>query len=87
MQPTDPKPLSAFFKEGLVAREKGSSIHDNPYPAGSSKRREWSAGFCATVVPDDGGELHAATEPDKVAEAGNEPSVDLDEDSEAVTPE
>ena len=89
MQSIDPEALSAFFKEGMDAREAGLSFHDNPYAAGSSKRREWSAGYCATAVPDDGGELHAGTEPDKGAEAGNEPAIDPDpdEDPHAVRPE
>ena len=50
MHPTDPKPLDDYFKEGLVARRDGQSLRDNPYSAGSAKRREWHAGFCATVA-------------------------------------
>ena len=55
MHPTDPKPLDDYFKEGVQARVDGRSLHDNPYSAGSAKRREWNAGFCATV--EDGDDL------------------------------
>ena len=54
MQPTEPKPLTDYFKEGLAARRDGLALKDNPYSAGSDKRREWSAGFCATLDPDGG---------------------------------
>jgi hypothetical protein len=50
MHPTDPKPLDVYFKEGLKARQDGKALHDNPYAAGSANRREWRAGFCATVA-------------------------------------
>ena len=53
MHPTDPKPLGDYFDEGLQARLDGKGLHDNPYAAGSAKRREWNAGFCATVESDD----------------------------------
>ncbi|RYC32202.1 hypothetical protein D3273_09195 [Lichenibacterium minor] len=53
MHPTDPKPLGDYFKEGLDARLDARALHDNPYAAGSAKRREWHAGFCATVKPED----------------------------------
>ena len=53
MHPTDPKPPADPFQEGMDAREAGLSIHDNPYAAGSAKRREWQAGFCATVQAED----------------------------------
>ena len=54
MPPTEPKPLTDYFKEGLRARRDGLALKDNPYSAGSDKRREWSAGFCATLDPDGG---------------------------------
>ena len=57
MHPTDPKPLDDYFQEGLQARLDGKSLHDNPYAAGSDKRREWQAGFCATVDDRDGDDL------------------------------
>jgi hypothetical protein len=53
MHPTETKPLSDYFKEGLQSRHDGKSLHDNPYAAGSEKRREWRAGFCATVTDDE----------------------------------
>ena len=53
MHPTDPKPLSHYFHEGLDARADGKTRHDNPYSAGSQQRREWNAGFCATVDEED----------------------------------
>ena len=53
MHPTDPKPLDDYFQEGLEARLDGRSLHDNPYAAGSAKRREWNAGYCATVEVED----------------------------------
>ena len=53
MHPTDPKPLEDFFREGLRARAEGRALHDNPYAAGSAKRREWNAGFCATAEAED----------------------------------
>ncbi len=53
MHPTDPKPLDDYFREGLEARRDGQALHDNPYAAGSAKRREWHAGFCATVAAGD----------------------------------
>ena len=49
MHPTEPKPLGDFSKEGMEARLNGGTLRDNPYSAGSDKRREWTAGFCATV--------------------------------------
>lgn len=53
MHPIDPKPLGDYFAEGLKARRDGKGLHDNPYAAGSAKRREWNAGFCATLEEDD----------------------------------
>ena len=53
MHPTEPKPLGDYFKEGMEARRDGRTLHDNPYSAGSEKRREWKAGFCATVGSED----------------------------------
>ena len=53
MHPADPKPMTAYFHEGLDARAEGKTIHDNPYSAGSQQRREWNAGFCATVDTED----------------------------------
>ena len=53
MHPTAPKPLGQFFDEGMEARLQGKTVHDNPYSAGSDKRREWNAGFCATVEVED----------------------------------
>ncbi|MGI3899836.1 MAG: hypothetical protein ACRYGP_17895 [Janthinobacterium lividum] len=50
MHPTEPKSLSDYFKEGMQCRHDGKSLRDNPYSAGSEKRREWNAGFCATVA-------------------------------------
>lgn len=49
MHPTEPQSLSQYFQEGLDARDSGKTLHDNPYAAGSRKRHEWAAGFCATV--------------------------------------
>ena len=58
MPSTEPdRPLEDFFKEGLSAREDGLTLHDNPYAAGSTKRREWSAGFCATTDKEDEDDL------------------------------
>ena len=57
MHPTEPKPLGDFFKEGMEARQNGGTLHDNPYSAGSDKRREWAAGFCATVEKEDEDDL------------------------------
>ena len=58
MTPTEPDPiLEHIFKEGLEARETGLTIRDNPYAAGSPKRREWNAGFCATSEQEDGDDL------------------------------
>lgn len=57
MHPTDPKPLDAYFQEGLEARLDGKALHDNPYAAGSAKRREWNAGFRATVEAEDEDDL------------------------------
>ena len=54
MHPTEPKPLGDFFKEGMEARLNGGTLRDNPYSAGSDKRREWNAGFCATVDKEEG---------------------------------
>ena len=53
MHPTDPKPLVDYFQEGLEARQDGKALHDNPYAAGSADRREWHAGFCATLDVED----------------------------------
>ena len=53
MHPTQPKSLGDYFNEGMKARQDGLSLNDNPYSAGSTKRREWSAGFCATVETED----------------------------------
>ena len=53
MDPEQTNPLDRFFKEGLRARRDGQTLHDNPYSAGSPERREWRAGFCATVQGDD----------------------------------
>ena len=53
MHPTEPKSLSDYFKEGMQSRRDGRSLRDNPYSAGSEKRREWNAGFCATVAEDE----------------------------------
>lgn len=61
MHPTDPKPLGDFFKEGMEARQNGGTIRDNPYSAGSDERREWNAGFCATVEQDDGDDIGLET--------------------------
>ena len=49
MQPTKSNPLGHYFDEGMKARRDGKTLHDNPYGAGSPERREWAAGFCATV--------------------------------------
>ena len=57
MPPTDPKPLSHYFHEGMDARASGKTLHDNPYGAGSQQRREWKAGFCATVDVEDDEDL------------------------------
>ncbi len=57
MHPTEPKPLGDFFKEGMEARQNGGTLRDNPYSAGSDKRREWTAGFCATVEKEDEDDL------------------------------
>ncbi|WP_237477897.1 hypothetical protein [Lichenibacterium dinghuense] len=57
MHPTDPKPLDDCFQEGMDARLDGRSVHDNPYAAGSARRREWNAGFCATVEAEDEDDL------------------------------
>lgn len=62
MHPTEPKPLSDFFKEGMEARLKGGTLHDNPYSAGSEKRREWNAGFCATAETDDDDGMRSDTD-------------------------
>ena len=53
MHSTEPNPLGQFFAEGMEARLNGGTLHDNPYSAGSEKRREWNAGFCATVEVED----------------------------------
>ena len=53
MHPSDPKPLGDYFEEGVQARLDGRSLHDNPYAAGSAKRREWAAGFCASPERDE----------------------------------
>ena len=58
MQPTDPKPLDAYFQEGLQARLDGQALSDNPYAAGSAPRREWNAGFSATVEAEDEDDLN-----------------------------
>ena len=65
MHPTDPKPLDDYFQEGLEARRDGQALRDNPYSAGSAMRREWHAGFCATVAD---GEDEVMPEPDDDAE-------------------
>lgn len=57
MHPKEPKPLGHYFKEGMKARLDGKALHDNPYSAGSPKRREWDAGFCATVEAEDDDDL------------------------------
>ncbi|WP_129220229.1 hypothetical protein [Lichenibacterium ramalinae] len=54
MQPTEPRSLTDYFKEGLRARQDGLALGDNPYSAGSDKRREWAAGFRATFEARDG---------------------------------
>ncbi len=61
MQPDEPTPLDRFFQEGLRARRDGLTLHDNPYSAGSEQRREWRAGFCATVQGDDDMDQEALT--------------------------
>ena len=67
MPPTEPdRALEEFFKEGLEAREGGLTIRDNPYAAGSTKRREWDAGFCATAEKEDEDDL--ALDPNDDAE-------------------
>lgn len=43
------KTMDQCFAEGLEAREAGGHSGDNPYCAGSAERREWAAGFAATV--------------------------------------
>ena len=58
MHPTEQKPLGDYFDEGLQARRDGKTRHDNPYSAGSTKRREWNAGFCATVAAEDEDDLN-----------------------------
>ena len=63
MQPTEPKPLTDFFKEGLQARRDGLALRDNPYSAGSDKRREWAAGFCATLGAQKGDDDAVGFEP------------------------
>ena len=47
------KPLVDYFAEVLQAREDGRHSRDNPYCAGSDERREWAAGFGATVAQED----------------------------------
>ena len=44
-----PKTLDDYFAEGMQAREGGRHERDNPYCAGSDERREWQAGFRASV--------------------------------------
>ena len=63
MHPTQPKSLGDYFTEGLKAREDGLTLNDNPYSAGSEKRREWNAGFCATVRTGDDDDLAPDDDP------------------------
>ena len=44
------KRLVDYFGEGLQVREDGRHPNANPYCAGSDERREWAAGFGATVA-------------------------------------
>ena len=53
MHPTDPQPPDDHFDQGMRARRDGATLHDNPYAAGSAERRDWNAGFCATVTADE----------------------------------
>lgn len=48
----DRKSLDDVFRQGTRAREDGTPLCDNPYAAGSEERKEWSAGWRATVKPD-----------------------------------
>ncbi len=47
------KTADDYFAEGVEAREVGKHARDNPYCAGSDERREWHAGFMATVEHED----------------------------------
>lgn len=49
----DRKVLDDIFRAGARARLDGTPSCDNPYAAGSEERQEWSAGWCATVEPED----------------------------------
>ncbi len=51
------KLLVDYFAEGLQAREDGKHSRDNPYCVGSDERREWAAGFSATVAHEDEDDL------------------------------
>jgi hypothetical protein len=45
--------LDQVFCAGTRARREGTPLCDNPYAVGSPEREEWSAGWRATVKPED----------------------------------
>ena len=53
MPATEPHSPDHYFDQGLEARRRGRSVRDNPYCAGSTERKEWHAGFCATPEAED----------------------------------
>ena len=49
----DREALDAIFQAGARARGAGTALCDNPYAPGSEERQEWTAGWRATIKPDD----------------------------------
>ena len=45
--------LDPIFRAGVDARAAGKGLTENPYAAGTEERREWSAGWNATVDIDE----------------------------------
>jgi hypothetical protein len=55
------KSLVEIFEDGLLARDRGLTCDDNPYPKGSPEYQAWDEGCVSSLGGDDGGKTDRST--------------------------